>query len=127
MTKTYSVEDPLRKLKAKVLKCVFSKKGKLLKVVPDTKAKSSKKAFSAEKPLGKNVKQITLKWLLDRDRYITDKAYKDGHESGYEQGKKEACKRIRHVLIDDDYLDQRISFFEWLADYEKGKELSKDG
>jgi hypothetical protein len=26
--------------KAKVLKCVFSKKGKLLKVVPDTKAKS---------------------------------------------------------------------------------------
>jgi hypothetical protein len=51
----------------------------------------------------------------DLDKYI------------YEQGKKDACKRIRHVLIDDDYLDQRISFFEWLADYEKGKELSKDG
>jgi len=46
-------------------------------------------------------------------------------KKAYEQGKKDACKRIRHVLIDDDYLDQRISFFEWLADYEKGKELSK--
>jgi len=51
----------------------------------------------------------------------------NAYDEGYEQGKKDACKRIRHVLIDDDYLDQRISFFEWLADYEKGKELSKDG
>lgn len=27
--------------KAKVLKCVFSKKGKILRIVPDTKAKST--------------------------------------------------------------------------------------
>jgi len=87
-----------------------------------TKAKSSKRIVYA-KARGIDGKVTRWRWLAPRlsEYQKKGRAYK----KGYEQGKKEACKRIRHVLIDDDYLDQRISFFEWLADYEKGKELSK--
>ena len=82
--------------KAKVLKCVFSKKGKLLRVVPDTKAKSSrfeKQKWEAVEKWQKGIPTIPKEMVWKFINEIYEQGKKDVRDSIWKQANFMTCLR----------------------------------
>jgi hypothetical protein len=87
--------------KQKVLKCVFSKKGKLLRVVPNTKAKSSKQKNEEYIKRYEDIVWASKTWIKEQKKKAYEQGKKEDDKTGTKRTLEEVLKNAEMMLCDD--------------------------